>query len=36
MGKGIKAKKHLTTGHKTRAGYSPFSAVIITSKKMLG
>lgn len=33
---GFKAKRHKTNENKTRARCSPFSAVIITSKKMLG
>jgi len=36
LARGIKAKRHKTNGHKTRVRCSPFSAVIITSKKMLG
>ena len=35
LARGVRAKRHKTNGHKTRAMCSPFSAVIITSKKML-
>ena len=36
LARGVKAKRRKTNGHKTRDRCSPFSAVIITSKKMLG